>query len=286
MGASLEGARQEIAGLLGDPPPGALLADARGPGPGPGGRPRRVLPLRRRPRHRAALGDVLPARPDRADRGAAAQRDRRPRRQPVRRPRRARRYRSRPLTPHDTPRSRRLHEILPTDGYRSELRLALVTPGHYWGALSLFRDDPHRPFSDQDVEHAHALVPLLSGVLRRYQVGRPTRRPGDAGAGRHGLPRPRRRHRRDGRRRPRVAGRHVEPVDRRGGAGGHAALRPRGGGEPRAGGAPAVARTRVSGGGWLVASGSYVGGSDVDVVVQLRSGTWPPCCRRSRSGAG
>ena len=35
---------------------------------------------------------------------------------------------------------------------------------------------------------------------------------------------------------------------------------------------PALARTRVSGGDWLVASGSYVGCSDVDVVVQLRSG--------------
>ena len=67
------------------------------------------------------------------------------------------------LTPQDTPRSRRLHEILPADGYRSELRLALVTPGHYWGALSLFRDDPRRPFSDQDVEHAHALVPCSAG---------------------------------------------------------------------------------------------------------------------------
>jgi DNA-binding CsgD family transcriptional regulator len=37
-------------------------------------------------------------------------------------------------------------------------------------------------------------------------------------------------------------------------------------------GEPALARTRGSGGDWRVASGSYVGCSDVDVVVQLRSG--------------
>ena len=36
-------------------------------------------------------------------------------------------------------------------------------------------------------------------------------------------------------------------------------------------GAPALARTRISDGRWLVAVGSYVGGSDVDVVVQLGS---------------
>ena len=35
--------------------------------------------------------------------------------------------------------------------------------------------------------------------------------------------------------------------------------------------APALARTRISDGHWLVAVGSHVGGSDVDVVVQLRS---------------
>ncbi len=176
MGASLEGARREIARLLGDPPAGALLADSAvralgrvvghdgyclfGVDPTTG--LRSVMFSRR--------GLTVPTEVlmhnETVDRDANRYVDLA--RAPV--PAAA-------LTPHDNPRSRRLHEILPTDGYRGELRLALVTPGHYWGALSLFRDDPRRPFTETDVDTAHALAPQLADVLRRYQVGRPHDRP-------------------------------------------------------------------------------------------------------------
>lgn len=69
--------------------------------------------------------------------------------------------------------SPRLHEILRPEGYRSELRLVLVSGGRYWGALSLFRDDARRPFTDGDADLMHELGEPLSLTLRRYQVGRP-----------------------------------------------------------------------------------------------------------------
>ena len=179
------------------------------------------------------------------------------------------------LTPHDTPRSRRLHEILPADGYRSELRLALVTPGHYWGALSLFRDDPRRPFTDTDVDARHALAPPLGDVLRRYQVGRPrdrpARRPMTGGVG---LPRRARRRRRAWTTTP-APGWPASPTS------GHDGVVPEDvlrcvhevAGGAHDGGGPGRSPGRGSPtAGWLVASGTHVGGSDVDVVVQLRSG--------------
>jgi DNA-binding CsgD family transcriptional regulator len=70
------------------------------------------------------------------------------------------------------PASPRLHEILRPLGYLSELRLALVDGGRYWGALSLFRDDRWQPFTDVEGETAAELVGPLSTALRRHQVRR------------------------------------------------------------------------------------------------------------------
>jgi DNA-binding CsgD family transcriptional regulator len=69
------------------------------------------------------------------------------------------------------PSSPRLHEMLRPEGYHSELRLALVAGGRYWGALSLFRDDPRRPFTDEHADVAHQLGDVLAAAIRRYQVG-------------------------------------------------------------------------------------------------------------------
>src|ERR1700752_2738618 len=174
MRLSVEGARREIAGLLGDPPPGALLADGAvralgrvfghdgdclfGVDPATG--LRSVMFSRN---GLTAPTEVL-LHNETVDKDANRYVDLARAAVPVG-----------ALTAHATPRSRRLHEILPNDGYRSELRCALVTPHPYWGPLSLFRDDPRRPFADQDVDDARAFVRLLSEVLRRYQVGRPRR---------------------------------------------------------------------------------------------------------------
>jgi len=71
------------------------------------------------------------------------------------------------------PPSPRLHEILRPEGFTSELRLALVSGGRYWGALSLFREEKRHPFDDADADAATALTDALSTALRRYQAGRP-----------------------------------------------------------------------------------------------------------------
>jgi DNA-binding CsgD family transcriptional regulator len=70
------------------------------------------------------------------------------------------------------PPSPRLHEILRPEGYLSELRLALVDGGRYWGALSLFRDDRWQPFTDADAEAAAELSGPLCSAVRRHQVRR------------------------------------------------------------------------------------------------------------------
>ncbi len=270
MGASLEGARREIARLLGDPPAGALLADgavrALGRVVGHDGYclfgvdPATGLRSVMFSRHGLTVTTEVLLHNETVDRDANRYADLA--RAPV--PAAA-------LGPHDNPSSRRLHEILPNDGYRSELRLALVTPGHYWGALSLFRDDPRRPFTEADVDTAHALAPQLADVLRRYQVGRPHDRPPTSMTGGSvcldarnavvGM---------DADARHYLAGFSnqwqdgVVPEDMMRCVHEVAAAARRG--------APAVARTRVADGRWLVASGTHVGGSDVDVVVQLRAG--------------
>jgi DNA-binding CsgD family transcriptional regulator len=68
-------------------------------------------------------------------------------------------------------RSARLHDMLRPDGFSSELRLALVSGGRYWGAVSLFRDSARHPFDEADAEIANALREPLALAMRRYQVG-------------------------------------------------------------------------------------------------------------------
>ena len=76
------------------------------------------------------------------------------------------------LSQHESGRrSPRLHELLRPDGYTSELRLALVAGGHYWGALNLFRTDARHPFTQEDADAAHELSGPLSLAIRRYQLG-------------------------------------------------------------------------------------------------------------------
>jgi DNA-binding CsgD family transcriptional regulator len=278
MTASVEAARQEISGLVADPPPGALLADAA------------VRALGRVIGHDGyCLFGVDPATGLRSvmfsRHGLTAPTEELLHNETVERD--ANRYVDLvaapvpvgALTPRCAPHSRRLHELLRQDGYRSELRIALTTAGRYWGALSLFRDDPHRHFSDQDVSDARALVPAMSEVLRRYQVGRPPRDvvgDGTPVSGAVWL---------DGK--DAVVGMDEEARAWLGSMSHHwragvvpedmlrcvhevagAARRTGTLGESQ----PTLARTRVAGGGWLVASGTFVGGSEVDVVVHLRSG--------------
>lgn len=71
------------------------------------------------------------------------------------------------------PRSERLHEMLLPQGYAAELRVALVSDGRYWGALSLFRDDRRCPFGEADLEAAEALSDVLAVAVRRYHCGTP-----------------------------------------------------------------------------------------------------------------
>jgi len=69
-----------------------------------------------------------------------------------------------------TPRSPRLHEILRPAGFTSELRLALSSEGHLWGALVLFRGDRRRPFTEADAALTLDLVQPLRAAARRYPV--------------------------------------------------------------------------------------------------------------------
>ena len=269
MGPSVEGARREIAGLLADPPPGAHLADgcvrALGRVVGHDGYclfgvdPRTGLRSVMFSRHGLTIPTEVLMHNETVERDANRYVDLL--RSPV------------PvgvLSPVATPRSSRLHEILAADGYTAELRLALTTPGRYWGALSLFRDG--RPFDDADVAAAHELAPELAQVVRRYQVGRP--RPATPLTEDSGVV---------------VC---LDADDRLVGAGDHAMDALAAFSNDWAGGVvpedmmrcvhevaaaarrgePALARTRIANGHWLVAAGTYVGGSDVDVVVHLGSG--------------
>jgi DNA-binding CsgD family transcriptional regulator len=269
MGASLDGARREIAGLLGDPPPGALLADravrALGRVVGHDGYclfgvdPTTGLRSVMFSRHGLTVPSEVLLHNETVERDANRYVDLARAPAPVG-----------TLTPTGTPRSRRLHELLPHDGYRGELRLALTSPGRYWGALSLFRDDPRRPFTDGDIDAAQGLGPALGQVLRRYQVGRPHEHAPSSSAGVVCLDT-----------RDAVVGMDADargtlasftsqwsagvvPEDMMRCVHEVAAAARRG--------APSVARTRIADGRWLVASGTHVGGCEVDVVVQLRSG--------------
>jgi DNA-binding CsgD family transcriptional regulator len=269
MAACLERARCEIAGLLDDPPPGARLADravlAVGRVVGHDGYclfgvdPTTGLRSVMFSRHGLSVPTEVLMRNETVDRDANRYVDLARAAVPVG-----------VLSRVATPRSSRLHEILPGDGYHSELRVALTSPGRYWGAMSLFRGDGGRPFDDRDVEAARELAPWLSQVLRRYQVGRAQAHPPTAATtgvlclDAHntvvGMDA-------DARASLALFGNHwadgVLPEDmmRCVHEVADAARRD----------APALARTRISDGRWLVVTGSHVGASAVDVVVQLRS---------------
>jgi DNA-binding NarL/FixJ family response regulator len=64
----------------------------------------------------------------------------------------------------------RLHEILLPQGFHSELRLTLRDHGRLWGALVLFREDPHRFFDDNDTAAACAIAGPLTSAMRAYPV--------------------------------------------------------------------------------------------------------------------
>jgi DNA-binding CsgD family transcriptional regulator len=71
--------------------------------------------------------------------------------------------------------STRLNEMLRPEGYGSELRLALVSDGRYWGALSMFREGTRHPFTEREATLVADLAGPLTLALRRYQVGTPAR---------------------------------------------------------------------------------------------------------------
>jgi DNA-binding CsgD family transcriptional regulator len=64
----------------------------------------------------------------------------------------------------------RLHEILLPRGFESEARLVLRDRGRMWGALALFREDPHRPFGGDDLAALTAIAPSLTQAMRAYPV--------------------------------------------------------------------------------------------------------------------
>ncbi|HEY7042325.1 MAG TPA: GAF domain-containing protein [Nocardioidaceae bacterium] len=64
--------------------------------------------------------------------------------------------------------SPRFQEIMRPQGIHSELRLVLRDGGRVWGAMSLFRDDPHRPLGDDDVDVMVALADPLGRAVRRF----------------------------------------------------------------------------------------------------------------------
>ena len=77
----------------------------------------------------------------------------------------------------------RLHEILLPQGFHSEIRLALRHRGRLWGALVLFREDPHRFLDDQDTAAVCAIAGPLTSAMRAYPARPLARRGGVPGAG-------------------------------------------------------------------------------------------------------
>ena len=267
MVASLEGARREIATLLEDPPPGARLADRAVRAVGSvvghegyclfGVDPTTGLRSVMFSRHGLTVPtDVLLAN-ETVERDANRYVDL------------VRRHPRRRAVPHRHPAQQ--SAARDPAGRRLPQR-ASAGPHEPWpllGALSLFRGGG-RPFDDRDIAATRELAPWLSQVIRRYQVGRAQEHPPTAATGgvlcldAHntvvGIDA-------DARASLALFGNHwadgVMPEDmmRCVHEVADAARRD----------APALTRTRMSHGRWLVVVGSHVGASDVDVVVQLRS---------------
>jgi DNA-binding CsgD family transcriptional regulator len=68
----------------------------------------------------------------------------------------------REVTGGDPTRSRRWCELMHPCGIADELRAALVTGGHCWGSLALYRERSCGWFDEQDRETIAGLVPLLA----------------------------------------------------------------------------------------------------------------------------
>ncbi len=86
----------------------------------------------------------------------------------------------------DHPRARhsfRLHEVLIPQGFYSELRLALRDRGRLWGGMTLFREDPRRPFDEHDAAVLHCLRAPLTDAVRAYSVRPLTSRRRSPGTG-------------------------------------------------------------------------------------------------------
>jgi DNA-binding NarL/FixJ family response regulator len=77
----------------------------------------------------------------------------------------------------------RLHEILLPQGFHSEIRLALRDHGRLWGALVLFREDPHRLFDDHDTAAVCAIADPLTNAMRAFPARPLARRGTMLGAG-------------------------------------------------------------------------------------------------------
>ncbi|MER6029835.1 helix-turn-helix transcriptional regulator [Streptomyces sp. NPDC001851] len=65
-------------------------------------------------------------------------------------------------------RSARLHDIMTTQGFGSELRVAVVLDGTMWGTMILLRERGRAPFSPADAVHAQLLVAPLVDAVKRF----------------------------------------------------------------------------------------------------------------------
>jgi DNA-binding CsgD family transcriptional regulator len=63
-----------------------------------------------------------------------------------------------------------MRDLMAADGFGSEVRIALTTPGVLWGALCLVRETTSTPFSITDLSHLHRLATPLVRALHRFVV--------------------------------------------------------------------------------------------------------------------
>jgi DNA-binding CsgD family transcriptional regulator len=70
--------------------------------------------------------------------------------------------------------SYRFNEILRPQGVASEIRVVLRDAHRMWGALVLFRDNPRRPFGDEEATQLASITDVLSAAMRLHPVRRGT----------------------------------------------------------------------------------------------------------------
>ncbi|MFI9723611.1 helix-turn-helix transcriptional regulator [Streptomyces sp. NPDC052396] len=78
------------------------------------------------------------------------------------------------------PRSVRSHDLMPAEGFGSEMRIALTHRGVPWGGLILLREHGSEGFSEAEAQCAERLAEPMAIALRRYVAGKPLR-PGRRG---------------------------------------------------------------------------------------------------------